>query len=350
MPIDLNVLSSPEPGDTAPSGSEAAASEEARAPKRRRRKKEEMIADAVVPADDEKVEIKDLASGAKVLRFWAQREGILPSAVEAVEAGSAEWPTSDLKYAHLKYQQAQAAAAALSDTGEDPAHPELDRSERAFETPGGGDAPAGASLAAPEASAESPLPTDASGMMIAPEGAEHGDEVVVGATVYVVGPSGKLVKGAVDVPAKRRWQRELGDPQGPWHSQEIVRLKPVPDPALTGSGNGAGQITTQTERLPREIEQIDLFTWQIGTGVMEKIGLPDYSQLQIGPIHVSRKVIDDGRRTRVSLHGDREDEVPTAIVEGFETADNVVEFIAGRFRGQLQNFLEATGALKQPVS
>jgi hypothetical protein len=38
------------------------------------------------------------------------------------------------------------------------------------------------------------------------------------------------------------------------------------------------------------------------------------------------------------------------VVESFEEMDNTLEFISARFRGQLQSFLEATGALNQPVS
>lgn len=341
MPINPSALSSPSPDDPEPTptddrsgDAEVTAPEEQ--PVRKRRSKAQLIADAVIPAADAPTALKDSGTGAKIERPWTE-------AVALVKAEKAEFVDKGLKYAVMKAEQ-QAAAPAFA--GE----------QSSAQTPFGGDGqdhPAPTTDAfgrpSPEQLEAAQLPTDASGQMIAPEGSEHGDEVVVGQKTYFVGPGGVLVDGVVDALAKRRWQRELGTGvDGPWQST-----------SLSQNGNGAttppsDQIDVQTERLPHTVERVDgddgVLKWKIGNGILEKIGLPDYSSLQVGPISASRMVVDDGRRTVVPLGDGREGEVPTAVIEAFETIDNTVEFIARRFRGQLKSFLEATGALKQPVS
>lgn len=360
MPINPNALSSPDPDDAAAREQGLPTTEDAKTmdaggpeptptddrtgdaeviapeeqPQRRRRTKAELIAAAVVPAADAPTALKDSGTGAKIERPWAE-------AVALVKAEKAEFVDKSLKYAVMKAEQ-QAVAPAFGRQDDAAISDEARENNRRAELESLGQAPA----------------TDASGQMIAPEGSEHGDEVIVGSKTYFVGPGGSLVDGVVDAPARRRWQRELGaGADGPWGAVVV---------GSSQNGNGEptfAQPTThvpekfdvQTERLPRTVEPVEggddgVLKWKIGNGILEKIGLPDYSSLQVGPISASRMVVDDGRRTVVSLGDGREGEVPTAVIEAFETIDNTVEFIARRFRGQLKSFLESTGAIKQPVS
>jgi hypothetical protein len=288
--------------------------------KRKRRSKVEMIADAVIPGDAEMVALKDTNTGTKVERAWRE-------AVELVSTGAAEFVDKAMKYAVIKQEQQKAAPA--FDQGTAPTDEEV------------------ASLAQ-QVDRDSATPSD----NIPPE-AEVGDEVRVGADVFRVGHDNTLTSGPVSVDGnvvgpKRTWQRELGTGgKGPW---EVVQTHPVPE-AIQAETNGHGgdDIRVETERLPHTQQFQDDGTIKIGTGILEKIGLPDYSNLSIGPVTISRVIVDDGRRTKVDIGG-REGEIITAAAEGFEVLDNTVEFVVRRFRGQLQAFLEATGALNQPVS
>lgn len=382
MPINPNALSSPEPDENAQEKQDASQyvaevqqREEQEQPTRRRRKKSEMIADAVVPAADEQIEVKDSDSGAKVQRTWSD-------AVALVKAEKAEFVDRAHHYAMLKAdQQATASAFApentqVQDVRYDPKQTSHMVKTDEFVDPHGtpyvriadihGSHEGSMTLEewntlSIDAPDQTPPPaTDASGQMVAPEGSEHGDEVVVGSKTYYVGPGGVLVDDVVDAPAKRRWQRELGAGEnGSWESKEIVHpgafsQRAVEITEAVRNGDGPKELDIQTERLPRTVEPVDgddgVLKWKIGNGILEKIGMPDYSSFQIGPISISRMVIDDGRRTVVPLRDGREGEVPTAVIEAFETIDNTVEFIAARFRGQLMSFFQATGAIQQPVS
>jgi hypothetical protein len=353
MPIKLTP-SSPEPDEGAQERQDAAQhvaeiqqrEEQEQSPKRTRRSKAQMIADAVVPADDAPTAIKDLGTGAKIERPWSE-------AVALVKDGKAEFVDKSLKYAVMKAEQ-QAAAPAFA--GE----------PSSAQTPFGGDGqdhPAPATDAfgrpSPEQLEAAQLPTDGSGQMVAPEGAEHGDEVRIGTETYRVGPGGTLVKGVVDVPAKRRWQRELGaGANGPWESVVVGSSQNGNgEPAFALPQESApAELNIETERLPRTVEVLGNGMVKIGTGILEKIGMPQIeqfssaSQFQIGPISISREVLDDGRRSTVIFSDGRKGEVITAAVEGFDLLDNTVEFIAARFRGQLYSFLVTIGAAKQPVS
>jgi hypothetical protein len=207
MPIKPNALPSPEPDDRTPeeiagkvehddlaendrdpqtpgTGEEIAQEEQ---PKRARRTKAQMIEDAVVPADDAPVEIKDSITGAKITRPWTD-------AVALVKAGTAQWVDKAMKYALLKAEQASGGPASQEPMGA------ADTGEPSAQTP-------------------SPATHDASGQRLAPEGAALGDEVVIGSETYIVGHGGVLVQGVVAVDGeivkpKRRWQRELGAGSG----------------------------------------------------------------------------------------------------------------------------------------
>jgi hypothetical protein len=190
-----------------------------------------------------------------------------------------------------------------------------------------------------------------------PPDAELGDEVRVGSETLRVGHGGVLTTSPVAVNGevvrpRRRWQRELGaGPDGPWEAKLLHTDSDEPSKAVepvSQNGHGDGPVV-QTERLPAEVERVSELMWKVGTGILEKIGLPDYSSLQIGPISASRMVVDDGRRSEVTI-GDRKALVPTAVIEVFREAMDVTEYIARHQRGELVSFLESTGALRQPVS
>lgn len=339
MPINPTSLSSPEPDPepdvAAPEDPTPQQEAQADLPKRTRRTKAQMIADAVIPANDDQIELKDAGTGSKIQRPWLV-------ALEMVRDGKAEFVDREMKYSMQKWDQAK--------SGDEPAAP--------IEQPK-------LSTPAEEQIAFGDVPPDA----------EVGDEVSIGSDTFRVGHGRVLVDGssriAADgevIPPARRWIRQIGSgPNGPWEQVPALgggrrfppkNLGDVLAESAFGEKNGTGdaEVQVQTERLPREVEQVDTLTWKISSGILEKIGLPQVeqyaggSQLQVGPISVSRYVIDDGRRTTVELNGGRQGEVPVSVIEAFEVLDNTVEFVASRFRGQLQDFLAATGVLKQPVS
>jgi hypothetical protein len=342
MPINPSALSgADDSGDPADGrdpdiAADAAAAQEEQ-PKRTRRTKAQMIADAVVPADDAQVELKDAGTGAKIQRPWLV-------AVEMVREGKAEWADKSMKYALMKYDQQKAAPAFEPPEGET----EAEKAERL-------DGPYGLDPAKQDTKSEN----------IPPE-AEVGDEVLANDSVFRVGHGGVLtnqhspisIEGEI-VHAKRRWQRGADNE---WRSADLSTsddaqpdipaeqaATPAPEVAQT-NGRGDGEVHVESERLPRTQEHLEDGSIKIGTGILEKIGMPDYSSFQVGPITISRTVFDDGRRTVETFDDGREREVITAAVEGFDLLDNTVEFVAKRFRGQLISFLEATGSLKQPVS
>jgi hypothetical protein len=400
MPINPSALSSPDPDDAAKERQDASdyvaeTQQREEQPQRKRRTKAELIADAVVPAADAQIEVKDSGTGARIKRPW-------PEAVALVKGGQAEFVDKSLKYAVLKMEQQpiaessafaqpaqeerpleaidaarDAAAAASSD---DPAEREVRYTidgqallKTALEQ---SDAPDDLVVWQAENGesgkmwtkewdllAQSPpmlpenqeQPASSPSTTSVPPDAELGDEVRVGSETLRVGHGGVLTTSPVAVNGevvrpRRRWQRQLGaGSNGPWEST-LLRTdetsKAVEPVSQNGHGDGP---VVQTERLPHTQEQFGTNVLKLGTGTLDKIGLPDYSSLQIGPITISRTVLDDGRRHTETVKG-REVTVITAAVEAFEEMDNTVEFIGARFRGQLQSFLEATGALKQPVS
>jgi hypothetical protein len=322
MPINPNALSGPTPEPEEPAAETPVAGE---APKRTRRTKAQMIADAAIPANTDVIELKDAGTGAKIERQWLV-------ALELVRDGKAEFADKAMKYSMLKWDQMQ--------------------SQGAFEQPAAAD------------SSGTPAENVAKAISIPPE-AEVGDEVLRGADVFRVGHDGTLTTGPISVDGeivqpKRRWQRELGSGvEGPWEAKvlrteaearennEHAELESLGQaPSTNGNGDHA-----QVETLPAgvSVEQISDGAWKVGTGILEKIGLPDYSSLQIGPISASRTAVDDGRRSTVMI-GDREAQIPTAVVEIAREAMDIVEYIARYQRGELVSFLESTGALKQSVS
>jgi hypothetical protein len=236
MPINPSALSgADDSGDPADGrdpdiAADAAAAQEEQ-PKRTRRTKAQMIADAVVPADDAQVELKDAGTGAKIQRPWLV-------AVEMVREGKAEWADKSMKYALMKYDQQKAAPAFEPPEGET----EAEKAERL-------DGPYGLDPAKQDTKSEN----------IPPE-AEVGDEVLANDSVFRVGHGGVLtnqhspvsIEGEI-VHAKRRWQRGADNE---WRSADLStsddaqpdipaeRPTPAPEVAQT-NGRGDGEVTSR---------------------------------------------------------------------------------------------------------
>lgn len=360
MPIKPNALPSPEPDDRTPEeiagkvdhddlaespgiadGDQGAPNGPLEPPKRKRRTKEEMIADAVVPADDTPVEIKDSITGAKIMRPWVE-------AVALVKAGTAQWADKAMKYAVIKAEQASEGPASQEPMGA------ADTGEPSAQTP-------------------SQATHDESGQPYAPDGAAVGDEVVVGSETYYVGHGHVLVQGlvAVDdeiVQPKLRWQRELGTGEnGPWETHEVVHPGGFTSPAsskqsasamnggvVTPSQNGDGPMpVVWREFLPDTFEKVGPGEWKVGTGVMDKIGLPsrggEWSSLTVGPCTASRTFPEDGEYTRVKI-GDREEIVPVAGLRYQRMCRALVEIDANSLRGELTTFLATQGVVLSPLA
>jgi hypothetical protein len=138
---------------------------------------------------------------------------------------------------------------------------------------------------------------------------------------------------------------------GTWESRPLSQQDApavAPEDPKPTDQNGH-RATVETVQLPETVEDVYPGVVKISTGTLDKIGLPNYSSLQIGPITATRLVKDDGRRTTTTVKG-REVSVITAAVEAFEELNNTVEFIGDRFRGQLMTYLESAGAVSQPTS
>lgn len=372
MPINPSALGAPTPDEKPP--------EEG---KRKRRSKAELIADAVVPANDEQVKLKDSGTGAKIDRPWLV-------AVEMVREGKADWADPSMKYALMKFDQQKVKGAfeppAAGDAADvdglklrwdklqeaiDEAKPgevekittlseESENVRNEIISLGGADPadPEGSHPASDAVARGAFMPdtgqeSGKKGDVNVPPDAEVGDEVRIGSETYRVGHGRLLVQGMIAesgsnelIHAKRRWQRELGSgSDGPWES---TMLTPPSQEQSANNGHG-GAVTVETETQPPQVERVSQLEWKIGTGILQKIGLPDYSQLQVGPVNASRMVIDDGRRTTVQV-GSRTAQIPTAVIEGFQEVTDAVEYVARYQRGELVSFLESVGALTQPVS
>jgi hypothetical protein len=324
MPVNPHAFEAPDP-EPDPQDQAQEDQTSAEAPKRKRRTRAELIAEATVPGFDEIITVKDKQTGAKIERHWRV-------AVELFREDKIEWPSNDLKYAFMKYEQERAAKAEAGQIDEP---------------------------TVPVEQAEDKLATEQSGMLVAPPEAAVGDEVVIGSTTYVVGHGNNLVQGMVSdketgdpIIPKRRWQRTLGTgANGTWESRPLSQQDApavAPEDPKPTDQNGH-RATVETVQLPETVEDVYPGVVKISTGTLDKIGLPNYSSLQIGPITATRLVKDDGRRTTTTVKG-REVSVITAAVEAFEELNNTVEFIGDRFRGQLMTYLESAGAVSQPTS
>jgi hypothetical protein len=429
-------------------------------PKRRtRRSRKQMIADAQVPPDGQKVEVKFVSTGSTGKRTWEEARRLRAD-------GKVEFPAKELEYAFLKVQQAGTDAVRSAKRSE--ADEYIAGREVREDSDGNGAVKVGQSEdqvqvadvlgghqryvsveewrgwkvlshGEPSTGKVDPyhgLPRDESGQVQAPEGAGHGDvvEVAGGDEERYVGPSGVLIARRDDTMPEEyfywtfvegQWRCKRGDSGGApraddgaesgrlvselisedprrgfdpmagdqvrvgietyfvGHGDKLTKLRPVrggsgepmplryvwqrgadgwrrvdvakpsEDLVTSSTANGAAASSTtlseavgapprtETIRQAPEVQQVDVLTWKISTGVLEKIGLPDYSGLQVGPLSVQRYVVDDGRRTTVQLLSGREASIPTSVVEAYREANDTVEFVAREIRGQILSFLEA---------
>lgn len=326
--------------------------------KRKRRTKAELIADAVVPAADEKVKLKDSSTGHEIERPWLV-------AVEMFREGKAEFADASLKYAVMKMDQQKGAEPTRDSAAAriDGLKLRWNNLQKRLDMISGGDnreeveaineesdkvrldiiALGGTDPASDDAYEQ--RAHDDSGQMLAPEGAEVGDEVHMGASIYRVGHGGVLVQGQVGTPEgdviapKRVWQRELGTGgDGAWESRAVTGGASGSPTFTISGGNG---LNVESAREPmQEVVQVSPLVYKVSGGYLEKIGLPEYSSLQIGPTSVQRHVADDGRRTKVQMGG-RDVELPTAVVEGLQECFHLSEFVMRSERQAMIDFLES---------
>jgi hypothetical protein len=215
-----------------------------------------------------------------------------------------------------------------------------------------------------------------------PPKAEVGDEVVVGAETLSIGhdrflaPSPISLDGEIIKP-KRRWQRELGGGvNGKWEStvinadggvqpkkvKQVEQPEPVETPvpvaaAQNGhsesvSQNGDGIAVVWREFMPNTFEKIGPGEWKVGSGLMDKIGLPsrggEWSSLTVGPITASRTFSEDGEYTKVKI-GEREEVVPVAGLRFMRMCRTLVEVEGNYMRGELASFLQTQNVTLAPL-
>lgn len=310
MPINPDAL-----GDDATDEKDASAATKP-APKQRgrRRTKAELISDAVVPGDDDVVEIKMTQNGSKVERPWLV-------AVELVREGKAEWIDKGHKYSLLKMDQAKDGGGAKGD--DDPG----DQSDLAT------------------------LRVGESGNRLAPDEAALGDEIIVDGEKKYVGHGNALVnarpsKDDEPVPSESRWSCSDGEWVKADVKKEQARERAAEDDFHDPAGGkpepapDAKEIKSEKVELPGQAEQVSTLVWRVSGGFLEKIGLPDYSSLQIGPTSVQHHVVDDGRRVEVEMGG-RTLTLPAAVIEGLQQCFQISEYVMRAERQAAINFLEA---------
>ena len=349
MPIRRNTFDAPQTDPQEPEAPVAAAepavlpAEDSKPKTRKRRTKAELIADAVVPADDEEVEIKFESTGSVSKRVW-------PKAVELVRDGAATFKDASLRYAVEKMGQ--------------PAPPEPAPSTEPHTT---GTKPQEAG-----GPPDGPLPVQTDGAMtgaavgqrVAPDEAEVGDTVIYKGVEYTLGHGHQLVQGQVDVDGKfaahqTRWEH---DENGQWFGHSLKKEQvaeraaepdfydPEPAPAESVAAEPddgvfvkdvQDKLMSAPQRTESEVKSIGINTWKITMGFKEKIGLPDYSNLEIGPVSVQRFVVDDGSRQDVDLGGNVVS-LPASVIAAAVETSNVAETIMRWQRQSMIDFLSAT--------
>lgn len=202
-----------------------------------------------------------------------------------------------------------------------------------------------------------------------PSDAQVGDEVRVGSDTFRVGHGGTLTSSPVSVDGKvlkphRRWQRELGaGPGGQW---QATIVGPEYEEQLAGAGQATDTVTPSVasqleaqvaesvektgEVKPGEarsftasdLDHVGLNVWRVGSGLLEKIGLPDYSALQVGPITASRQVVVTGdERLQITRENGSVITAPREVVEGILEAGHAVEIAARIIRADALSFIAA---------
>lgn len=369
MPIKDSMFAGQGGGEDKPTPAEEPA-------KPKRRTKEQLIADAVIPGPTDIVKVEFTASSTKGDREWQK-------AVELFREGKVKFVDGSLRYAVLKLDQ-QAAEDGAGDsevvekiatatarwldlqqridaaTEDEEVRTLSEESEQVRDEINqlGGQDPASEEAYANRDFTPGAL-VGKRGPEYVPENAMTGDEIITGSKAdkteetYYVGYGHVLMKDPpthedVPVMAGARWVREG---ENDWRSYELIdgdESEDEPDvPATIGEGiakSGAGEpLKVDRETVAPVAEQVggvQLGLWKVSMGYLEKIGLPDYSSLQIGPCSAQTHVLDDGRRTKAVMHG-RDVEVPTAVVEMLQQCGQVAELAMRAERQAMINFLEA---------
>lgn len=371
MPIKPSaVLDGGEQEPKPPAGAPEAG-EQAEAPpaKRRRRSKAEILADTVVPGEDDLVQVKFISTGTKGERPWLV-------AVELYREDKIEFVPKELKYAVEKMdQQKGAAPAAKPDDGPGKADDPKEEIEgltarwSGLQTridaldPGSQDAAVlaeeaeivrgqimelGGTDPASDAGYEQRTRRGEVGKDVPPD-AQVGDEVIIGLETYRVGHGNVLVQGQVGtsegeiIHPQRRWKHVLGTGGKEWESQALSARSEKPSPLAVTGGQ---EMTIEREVVERSaapsgVTVDGLGVWKVTMGYKEKIGLPDYSNIEIGPASAQHQVVDDGRRVTMTREDGSTVELPAAAVEGMAKCAQVCEYVMRAERTAMINFLEA---------
>lgn len=300
--------------------------EEQPKPKRKRRTKAEIerdnIAAAVIPGDDDPVTVVMKDTGTPAERPWLV-------AVEMYRDGKVELNKDHqfaVKKIDLEREAAKQGAQAPDPAGDGaPAAEPQPLQEPPAPAPSG---PAAAAFAPqPDAASAVPAPQDKIFVRMAGANKTH---------VVSFDPSEwELARALVFTGAgeftedenERLHQTQLsaGDLPGP-----IAAKVPNPQTAMT-----------ITPPAPND-DAAKPGVWKVSMGYLEKIGLPDYSSLQVGPAAAQHMVIDDGRRQDYDL-GDRRVSLPVSVIEGMQKCAQVCEAVMRAERSSMINFLESQG-------
>lgn len=309
-------------------------------PRRRRRSSEEVraekIAKAKVPQDDEEVTVVFKETGATEKRLWP--EAVALRRTDKVELNEKH------EFAFLKIEQEEAARRAADDA-------EFDGDE--IRVPRG----------------DQPVQATIEGAKVTWPWSQLVEHIVVNGNDNVVFEGDYYPRAMGE--ERRRYQAAAAPPPDP--GARVDEPPPVPPASPVGPGDvGAGRVDadeielgplpaargearSEIESMRQEtpvVEQVDTLVWRVGMGYVEKIGLPEYSSLSIGPCTASRHVIDDGRRERYELtgrNGNQIVELPATVVEALREAAQICEVVMRAERQSMINFLEQAKAGAPPA-
>jgi hypothetical protein len=385
MPIKHSAsLGVPEPKQSPPPASADDDGAAKTKPKPRRRGKAQMIADAVVPDAADVIKLKDRATGETIERPWSEAVAMFRD--DKVDFVDPPGSPSPLKYAVMKMDQQVEAGAKENDAESVEALQsrwervqEMLDETKASDTDKIGELEHEASFVREkiiELGGTDPASDDgyeerarrSDGVLAGVEGtqqnfdpdlAEVGDQVQIGTDQFYVGHGKVLTSSRPHYPEDHPRAGQAIDLEYVWQGGSRVALtmegkKPTSAVATTSASSSMKVIPTQTtassvkverEVVSEDFEQVSQKTWKVTMGYLEKIGLPEYSALHIGPCTASRFVVDDGRRVEVPMptksDPDRVVKIPSSVVEGMQEAANVCEYVMRSERQAMISFLEA---------
>jgi hypothetical protein len=205
-----------------------------------------------------------------------------------------------------------------------------------------------------------------------PSEAEPGDEVRIGSETFRVGHGGVLTSSPVADPDTgatlkpyRRWQRELGaGKDGKWEAvivgpsyddqvgaaveraAEKVASKPVEEAVQQGLAAQATEAPViepgQSQSFTESVAQQTIDGWKVGAGFLEKIGLPEYSSIQIGPFTASRTVhVASGERYSLTRENGTVVTAPKEAIDAMIECCNACEIAARIVRSDFLSFIAA---------